>query len=240
MKDSERVIKEPLPIAYLENFSKRHKFGNLYFPNGTSTTIDDSVLGHRQAPLHISIQDFYSTLLSWEVNGKTLQQLGLVGIIATGNAVHYPGYTLKTEEVKRWLFRGTKKVIVKEYVTSLKPEFLILTEDKPIPEEYVARMTSRSALCRIESTRMNLNIRSVYQAVKGIRNQDISKEDGKREAMIDYISIDALTNGVPIFFGDARPTEEYELLLEKTNMYKDNPRTVEWHTTEGKWNAQVR
>jgi len=214
-----------LPTEDFEKFYYKDILGRLFFPNGKNT--DNNIQsGENNKYYFAKLEDLYENIMYFMIDKKSILSLGLVGIVATGDAIKYPDYTIEPiEHRKRWKFknglfrRNYVSIDEKVPIQPTKAEFLVVTEKDPIPEKCVGK-TSRAALCRYSGRNgINLTVRGINQVVNGI-NDSMNEET----VCTDKECIDALQNGVPIIFD-----HQLKYIMETSGAENYNPQIPEWH-----------
>jgi hypothetical protein len=219
-----------------DKFYVEGELGILTFPNGSfrKEGVDYEFTERRH--YEISLNVLHDSIYDWKVLGRSVPSMGISNIIAFGEAVAYPGYI--EEPFERGKYRmlglefGPKITDMKRIlIQPTRAEFLVITHEDPMPEKYVAGRTSRAILCRnTYNKNLHLYVRSIGQVIRGAENIK-----GKTDMETDTISIDALSNGVPIFFDD---TLDY--ILDKTCIKNDNPRILKWYYNDKKFSGTIR
>ena len=218
-------MKNPGHHLFVSDIEKRYEnrtLGELYFPNGMMTSTRFETRGHD--PFLVKLHELYQMIDDWDILYNNVRSLGVVGIIAFGDAVHYPGYTEETVQRAKYGIFGARfgpivHVTEKNRIIPNEAEFLIITQDDAISISYVSRRAPEMAALEKEKDKIRLYTRSISQIVRGIENNC-----NKASITTDEISIDAFKNGVPICYD-----ENLDFILDKTCIEKENPRIIEWH-----------
>jgi len=218
-------INNPRHHLFVNDLKRHYKngtLGELYFPNGMMGPSRFETREHD--PFLVKLHDLYQMIDEWNIFYNNVRSLGVVGIIAFGDAVHYPGYTKKPVQRAKYGIFGARfgpivEVIERTYIKPKEAEFLVITQDDAISISYVSRRAPEMAALEKEKGKIKLYTRSISQIVRGIENNC-----NKASINTDEISIDAFKNGVPICYD-----ENLDLILDKTCIEKENPRIIEWH-----------
>jgi hypothetical protein len=231
------IVLGHLPTEDFEKFYNQGRLGKIFFPNGAREDIFADRSEERTKSYFTYLGDLYETLSEFKINNQDILSRGLIGIVATGKSVKYPGYNIVPVEHRKGLkFENWR--VKRNYITieekipiqPIKAEFFVITEDNPIPEECVGK-TSRIALCRYtDNKHIGLTVRGIEQVVNGI------KEGMYRDnCCVDKESIDAFQNGVPIIFD-----HQLKYIIEMSGVENYSPFISEWHfDRESVW-AKIR
>jgi hypothetical protein len=224
-----KIVEGHLDIEEFESLYKVGKLGRIYFPNGKKE--DASVEGYGESIKNyfVHLRDLYNAISEWNIADKSVLSLGLVGIVAMGDTVVQPGYKLANiPEKNGWKFKNWKvqrKYIDFEKKVPIQPreaEFLVVTQDNPVPLDYVSRRTTHIASCVTKPRKdIQLYVRGIEQVLKGL-------ERGRRLSVdTDEVTMNAFEKGVPIFFN-----HELKYIIETTGVENYNSHYAEWSSEE--------
>jgi hypothetical protein len=208
--------KDNMQIAEFEKFYKEKELGDLTFPNGTLPSLLDSITGHYEVPYFIKLEELYEAING--MRGFNIPSLKLLGVVAYGDAVRYPGYELEPHTYRKWLIGPKVTEDVKVPIQTYKADFLVVTEKNPIPIPSISN-SQAARLCNRHVNDIYLDIRGIDQVIKGL-------EMGLgTPSNTDYESIASFTNGVPVFFND----NDLERIMVQSGATNTNPRHTKWN-----------
>jgi len=216
----DKIIETNLTMQDFTEYFEKRKLGKFSFPNGRSFSpdVEDWV------NLYVDLKDLYRTVVGWKINDTEVPLDDIIGVIAFGSAVRYPGYTKVPETRRKFLLFGEKYETGKMKRIPIDPEdvdFFVLTQNNITRHEYIvpgkATIDFGSGGCMTSITKGGINLvnRGIDQFLKGIGEGDT-------------ISVSAIKEGIPIF----SDKQWLEKIIEQSGITPNTPRKVFWDETE--------
>lgn len=221
------MIETNLTIKDFTKYFKANKLGKLYFPNGQCYTPSGgggSIIFGRSfeageiTDFHINLKDLYKLASGWKINKTEVPLDDIIGIIAFGSAIKYPGYEEVIKTSKKYLLFGPDTTKIKQVPIQPKDaDFFVITDKNLINEKVLEPISLTTYDCGtwVEEEGINLVNRGIEQVINGVKANDT-------------ISISALKQGVPVFYNQDKLKE----IREKTGIRKQTPRKILWDEDE--------
>ena len=204
-----------LSMGDFTRYFEGNRLGRLFFPNGKCFTPNGQWFENGEiTPFHIDLKDLYKLLVTgWKINGTEVPLDDLVGVIAFGSAVKYPGYEEIIKTRKKYWFFGPK--IKKPEQIPIQPEdadFLVITGQDLLRERVLEPVSLKTYDCGtwIKEGGIHLVNRGIEQVVNGVQSGDT-------------ISASAMREGVPIFYNG-----RLENVQNRTGISRETPRRIDW------------
>ncbi len=207
------MIDTNLSIKDFIEYFEKDKLGKLFLPNGNGW----DVYGRHEKPISIKLRNLFKVMSGWKINSYEVPLEDIIGIIAYGSAVKYPGYKEIPKVRRKYVLFGP--VIKKMKKVSIKPndvDFFVLTEKDITRHEYIKPgwttydYASCGCVTAVSEGGINLVNRGVNQFLKGVK-------DG------DTISTSAMREGIPIFFN-----KKLDYYVKSAGIKKETPRKILW------------
>lgn len=182
-------------------YYEKNSLGDLYFPNGTCG------LGEQ---FNISLKKLYNLSTDRTLNHEKLPAEEIIGIIAFGSAVEFPGFIERQKKYRKWLGLGpeVKKMVI-ENIQPRDADFMVLSE-KPI---------------EMENTEIGAEFYGNFGIIGGgihVTRIGINKFT-ELCAENDSVAVSSIEGGVPLFYDSRLLTS-----IKDTGIKKKNPRNVRW------------
>jgi hypothetical protein len=218
----ETMIETDLTIKDFTKYFETHKLGKLSFPNGQCYTPPEfrSLLFGKAfeageiTDFHINLNDLYKLASGWKINKTEVPLDDIIGIIAFGSAVKYPGYEEVIKTSKKYFLFGPDTTKIKQVPIQPKDvDFLVITNKDLTRNKVLEPVSLDTYDCGtwIKEGGIHLVSRGIEQVINGVKSNDT-------------VSISALQQGVPIFYNKA----QLEEIRNKTGIRKQTPRKIKW------------
>ena len=201
------MIETNLSMNDFTKYFEKNALGSLSFPNGESW--DECSYG----PFRINLRKLYKLVVDWKINHTGVPLDDIVGVIAFGSAVKYPGYKEVSKTRKEYFLFG--KEITKTKQVPIQPndaDFLVITNQNFTREEILEPLIGASDYLGsyIKEGGIHLVNRGIKQIIKGVQAKDT-------------VSISAMKEGVQIFY-DRRLSD----VQSHTGITRETPRKILW------------
>ena len=198
----------------MKDFTKyfeENRLGRLYFPNGYSSLSNEDFNGGRTT-LRIDLRDLYKGIVGWKINHNEIPLDDIIAVISFGSAVKHPDAGTTSIFRKKYFLFGPD-IVKREKINPRDTDFYILTDKNLTKEKCISTKQTRGEygfLSIVYEGGIHLIHRGINQLLNGIKEEDT-------------VSINALKEGVPIFFNG-----RLENVIEKSGIRKETPRKIYW------------
>ena len=125
------MIEKNLSMQDFTNYFEYNRLGKLYFPNGYC-------FDPLRIPFSINLRDLYKLVTGWTIDKTSIPLDNIVGIIAFGSAVRFPGYEDVSTTRKKYLLFGPEVTKTKQIpIQPNDADFLVITGENIVKEEIV-------------------------------------------------------------------------------------------------------
>jgi hypothetical protein len=210
------ITEASLSMNDFTKYFESDRLGRLYFPNGKCFTPHGTAFENGEiTQFHIDLKDLYKLVTGWKINDTGVPLDDIVGVVAFGSAVKYPGYEEVIETKRKYKIFGQKLTKTKQ--VSIQPDdadFLVITEQDLLREKVLKPISLETYDCGtwIREGGIHLVNRGIEQVVNGVQAGDT-------------ISSSAMREGIPIFYNG-----RLEGVQARTGIPKETPRRIDWDT----------
>ena len=220
-------VESDLSIQDFSEYFEQDKLGELYFPNGECDIqpLTRMVSRRDKVPFFVKLAELYKLVTDWRINHTEVPLDDILGIVAFGSAVKYPGTQTIESKSRKYLFLGPE--ITRKRVVPIQPndaDFLVLTEHDLLRERVLRPISLETYDMGTWIIKGGIHLvnRGVNQFLNGINESDT-------------ISISAVNEGVPIFYRDG-----FNDILSQSGITRETPRKIRWDTDNtGKLKGQI-
>jgi len=207
-----------LSIQDFQKYFRNHKLGKLFFPNGRCKVPimqEDILFGKyttlKEAPFYVPLSELYKAMVGWKIKDTEIQLDEVVGIIAFGSAVRYPGYRIEYTKKRKFLFGPRIYDPVRIPLNPKDADFLVITENNMTRETHIDPLIYEGKYGNdIIEGGIHLVNRGLEQVINGINEGDT-------------VSRHALTEGIPLFY-----SEKLTSLYDRLSMNRNPNLTLYW------------
>lgn len=198
-----------LSLQEFKKYFKSNKLGKLDFPNGECV----NEYGN-EIPFHIDLRNLYRLVTGWKINSTEVPLKDIIGIIAFGSAVKYPGYEKASRKRKKYFLFGPEVTKTKQFpIQPDDADFFVITGKNITREKVIEPVSIETYDCFcLKEGGIHLVNRGIEQVVKGIEANDT-------------VSSSAMREGVPIFY-DKRLINFQKRISSRIR--RETPRRIFW------------